>query len=84
MLQSLPRRRHLLSAEGQAVRDHRDEFRVGRFSLDIADRVAEELLQDFDIPSVPRDLDGVADFRDFRPEFGDALRRIVRGSQPLD
>ena len=84
VLQSLPRRRHLLSAERETVRDHRDELRIRRFSLDVADRIAEELLQHFDIPSVPRDLDGVADFRDFRPEFGDALRRIVEASQPLD
>ena len=73
VLQSLPRRRHLLSSQGQTVSDHGDEFRIGGLALDIADRVAEELLQHFDIPTIPRDLDGVADFRDFRPEFGDAL-----------
>ena len=84
MLQCLPRRCHLLSAERQTVSDHRDELRIRRLALDIAHGIAEELLQHFDIPSVPRDLDGVADFRDFRPEFGDALRRILEGSQPLD
>ena len=77
-------RRHLLSAERQIVRDHRDALGIRRLSLHVADRVAEDALQHFDIAAVPRDLDGVADFRDFRPEIGDALRRIVEGSQPLD
>ena len=84
MLQCIPRRRYLLSSQGQTVSDHRDELRIGRLALDVADGVAEKLLQDFDIPSVPRDLDGVADFRDFRPELEDALRRIPEASQPLD
>ena len=84
MLQCLPRRRHLLSSQGQTVSDHGDELRIRGLALDIAHGIAEELLQDLDIPSVPRDLDGVADFRDFRPEFGDALRRILEASQPLD
>ena len=74
----------LLALEGEAVRDHGDEFRIGGFSLDIADRVAEELLQHLDVASIPGHLDGVADFRDLRPEFGGALRRIVEVSQPLD
>ena len=75
---------HLLSAERQIVRDHRDALRIRRFALHVADRVAEDALERFDIAAVPGDLDGVADFRDFRPEIGDALRRIVEGSQPLD
>ena len=77
-------RGHLLSAERQIVRDHRDALTVRRLSLHVADRVAEDALQRFDIAAVPRDLDGVADFRDFRPEIGDALRRMIEGSQPLD
>ena len=84
VLQSLPRRRHLLSAERETVRDHRDEFRIRRLALNIRHGIAEELLQDFDIPTIPRDLDGVADFRDFRPEFGAAQRRFCEAAQPLD
>ena len=77
-------RGHLLFAQGNAVCDHRNTFTVRRLSLHVADRVAEDALERLDVASVPGDLDGVADFRDFRPEIGDALRRIVEGSQPLD
>ena len=77
-------RRHLLSAERQIVRDHRDALTVRRLSLHVADRVAEDALERFDIAAVPGDLDGVADFRDFRPEIGDAQRRFCEAAQPLD
>ena len=77
-------RGHLLFAQGNAVRDHRDALRIRGLSLHVADRVAEDALERLDIAAVPGDLDGVADFRDFRPEIGDALRRICEGSQPLD
>ena len=58
----------LLLLQRQAVRDHRDKLRIRGLALDIAHRVAEVLLQHLDIAAVPGDLDGVADFRDFRPE----------------
>ena len=74
----------LLSLEGEGVCDHGDELRIRRFSLGVGDRVTEVLLQDLDVAAVPGHLDGVADFRDLRPELGDALRRILEGSQPLD
>ena len=61
--------RHLLSAEGQTVRDHGDELGIGGLALDIAHRVAEEALEGFDVASVPRDLDGVADFGAFSPNY---------------
>ena len=76
--------RHLLSSQRQTVRDHGDELGIGRLSLHVAHRIAEDALEGFNVAAIPRDLDGVADFRDFRPEFGDALRRIVEASQPLD
>ena len=76
--------RHLLSSQGQTVRDHGDELRIGRLSLDIAHRIAEKALERFDVAAVPGDLDGVADFRDFRPEIGDAQRRFCEAAQPLD
>ena len=74
----------LLSLEGESVCDHGDALAVRGLSLHVADRIAEILLQDLDVAPIPGHLDGVADFRDFRPEFGDALRRIVEASQPLD
>ena len=77
-------RGHLLFAQGNAVCDHRDAFTVRGLSLHVADRVAEDALERLDVSPVPGDLDGVADFRDFRPEIGDALRRFFDGSQPLD
>ena len=58
----------LFPLERQIIRDHRDEFRIGGLSLDIRHRVAEVLLQHLDVAAVPGHLDGVADFRDFRPE----------------
>ena len=45
------------------VRDHRDELGIRRLALDIAHRVAEELLQHLDVAAVPGDLDRVADFQ---------------------
>ena len=59
------------------VCDHRDEFRIRGLALDIAHRVAEVFLQHLDVAAVPGDLDGVADFRDFRPERGDALSAFL-------
>ena len=56
---SIPR--SLLLLEGKMVCDHGDKLAVGGFSLDIAHRVAEELLQRFQIAAVPGHLDGVAD-----------------------
>ena len=44
----------------QFVSDKGDEFRIGGFSLGIADRIAEKSLQSIQIPSVPGDFDGVA------------------------
>ena len=80
---SLPRG-HLLFAQGNIVCDHCDALGICGFSLHIADRIAENALEGLDVAAVPGDLDGVADFRDFRPELGDALRRICEGFQPLD
>ena len=77
-------RGHLLFAQGNAVCDHRDAFRIRRLSLHVADRVAEDALERLDVSPVPGDLDGVADFRDFRPEIGDAQRRFCEAAQPLD
>ena len=65
--------RRVLAAEGEIVGDHRDKFRIRRLALDVRHRVAEILLQHLDVPAVPGHLDRVADFRDFRPEIGDAL-----------
>ena len=63
------------------VRDHRDELGIGRLAFDVRHRVTEELLQHLDVAAVPGDLDRVADFRDFRPERGDALSAfLVQGS----
>ena len=45
----------------QTVANHRDELRIGGLALGIADRVAEVLLQGFQIAPVPGHLDGVAD-----------------------
>ena len=50
------------------VRDHGDEFRIRGFSLDAADRVAEEFLKGLHVAAVPGDLDGVADFGTFVPK----------------
>ena len=75
--------RALLLFEREMVRDHRDELAVRRLALDVRHRIAEELLQHLDVAAVPGDLDRVADFRDFRPERGDALSAFLmqgRGS----
>ena len=47
--------------QAQPVGNHRDKFTVCWFALDARDRVAEVILQGFDVTAVPRDLDGVAD-----------------------
>src|SRR5699024_9702118 len=57
---SLPSRT-ALELELEIVRDHGDEFRVGRFAAGVADGVAEEGVEHIDISAVPGDLDGVAD-----------------------
>ena len=66
LFQYLPR--GVLAFEGKIVRDHRDKFAIRRFSLDARDGVAEESLQGLHIAAVPGHLDGMADFRDLRPE----------------
>ena len=76
--------RRLLLSEGNAVRDHRNKLRIRRLALDIRHRVAEEALQGLNIAPIPCDLNRVADFRDFRPEIGDAQRRFCEAAQPLD
>ena len=43
------------------IRNHGDEFAVRRLALDVADRIAEKLLQRVEVAAIPRDLDGVAD-----------------------
>ena len=58
----------LLLAEGERIRDHSDELRIGGFSLDIANRIPEILLQHLDIAAIPGHLDGVADFGTFVPK----------------
>ena len=45
----------------QFVCDKRDKFGIRRFSLSIADSIAEKSLQSVQIPSVPGHFDGVAD-----------------------
>ena len=42
------------------VCNKRNKFRVGGFSLGIADGIAEKSLQSVQIPSVPGNFDGVA------------------------
>ena len=45
----------------QPVSDHGDEFAIRRFTLGIAHRVAEVLLQRLQVTPVPGHLNGVAD-----------------------
>ena len=45
----------------ELVCDKGDEFRISRFSLGIADGIAEKSLQGVQIPSVPGHFDGMAD-----------------------
>lgn len=47
--------------QAQSVGNHGDKFAVGRFALDARNRVAEVILQGFDVAAVPRDLDRVPD-----------------------
>ena len=51
----------MLSAKAKVVSYHGDELAVGGLTLDVTDSIAEEPLQNFNIASVPRHLDGVAD-----------------------
>ena len=51
--------RALFQAQGEGIREHGDELGIRRLALDVRHRVAEKFLQNFDITSVPRDLDGV-------------------------
>ena len=66
----------MFSFEGEILGDHCDELRIRGLALDAGDRVAEELLQGLHVAAVPRDLDGVADFRDYRPERMGALWKV--------
>ena len=54
---------HVLSLELklELVRNQGDELRICRFSLGIADGIAEEPLQGIQIPSVPGYFDGMPD-----------------------
>ena len=45
----------------ELVSDKGDKFRIRRFSLGIADRIAKKSLQSIQIPSVPGYFDGVPD-----------------------
>ena len=45
--------------QGEGIGKHGDELGVRRLALYVRYRVAEKFLQNFDITSVPRDLDGV-------------------------
>lgn len=49
--------------QSQSVGNHRDKFAIGGFALDARDRVAEVILQGFDVTAVPRDLDRVPGWR---------------------
>lgn len=60
--------RGVLAFEGKIVSDHRNKLRIRRLSLDAAHGIAEEPLQGLHVAAVPGHLDGVADFRDLRPE----------------
>ena len=51
----------VLHLQSQLIRDHRDEFAVGRLAAAPLDGVAEIAVQHLDVASVPRDLDRVAD-----------------------
>ena len=51
--------RHAAVFQPQIVRDHRNEFGVGRLAARILHGVAEERVQHLQIAAVPRDLDGV-------------------------
>ena len=50
-----------LELQGKLVCDKRNKFRIRGFSLGIADSIAEKSLQSVQIPSVPGNLDGMAD-----------------------
>ena len=50
-----------LQLQLEFISDKGDEFRISRFSLGIADGVAEKSLQSIQVASVPGYFDGVAD-----------------------
>ena len=50
-----------LQLQLQFISYQRNKFRIGRFSLGIADGIAEESLQRIQITSVPGHFDGVTD-----------------------
>ena len=58
----------VLALEGKMVSDHGDEFRIRGFSLDAADRVAEEFLKGLHVAAPSANPAVCAVFRDFRPE----------------
>ena len=58
----------VLAFEAEIVSDHRNKFRIRGLSLNARDGVAEEALQGLHVAAVPGHLDGMADFRDLRPE----------------
>ena len=66
----------LLLLEGETISDHGDEFAIGGLSFDIAHRIPEVLLQHLDVAPVPGHLNGVANFRDIRPERGGRAHRF--------
>ena len=55
----------LLPAQAEAVGNHGDEFAIGGLAFDVADRVAEKLLQHLDVAPVPGYFNGMADFQGF-------------------
>ena len=63
----------VLAFEAEIVSDHGDKFAVRGLSLDAAHGIAEEPLQGLHVAAVPRDLDGMADFRTFVPKRGRTL-----------
>ena len=67
--------------QNEPVTDHRNKLRIGWLSLGIADGVAEIFLERFQIASVPRDFDGVADstlYPAVAKKFGTTSSRVER------
>ena len=60
-LRSILRRLGGLQLQLELVRNQGDELRIGGLALGVGYRIAEESLQGIQIPSVPGNLDGVAD-----------------------
>ena len=50
-----------LQLQGQFISNEGDEFRIGGFSLGVADGIAEKSLQSIQVASVPGDFNGMAD-----------------------